>query len=104
MAITPNGQYLYVADTDSGNVSIISTFNNTIVYAFDKSNLPLGVTAAPNGRYVYVADSGSGMVSVLSTPILISTGIPLLYIIVIVVLIALIVVIYYRASTRKVGT
>ena len=67
VAITPNGQYVYVADYGGTTVSVISTSNDSAFKAITVGSAPFGVAITPNGQYVYVANRGSNSVSVIST-------------------------------------
>ena len=67
VAITPNGQYVYVANWYSNTVSVISTSSNSVVATIPLGSNPHDVAITPNGLYAYVANAGSGTVSVIST-------------------------------------
>ena len=73
IAITPNGQYVYVTNVGSNSVSVISTSSNSVVSTITVGSNPNGVAITPNGQYVYVANSqygssgGGNTVSVIST-------------------------------------
>src|SRR4029077_14517801 len=67
IAITPNGNFVYVANFESANVSVISTSTNTVVATINTTGeAPLRVAISPNGNFVYVTDVNDGM-SVIST-------------------------------------
>jgi YVTN family beta-propeller protein len=65
--ITPNGQFVYVANKLSNTVSKISTSTNAVVATIPVGSQPWGVKVTPNGNFVYVANSGANTVSVVST-------------------------------------
>jgi YVTN family beta-propeller protein len=69
IAITPNGQYAYVANPGNNNVIVIDINTNTIatIIADPGFNGPYGIAVAPNGQYVYVANSGSTTISIIDT-------------------------------------
>ena len=67
VAITPNGQYVYVANNGGTTVSVISTSSNSVVSTITVGSGPLGVAITPNGLYAYVANFGGTTVSVIST-------------------------------------
>ena len=67
VAITPNGQYAYVANRGSNSVSVISTSNDSAFKVIPVGTYPKGVAITANGLYAYVANSGSTTVSVIST-------------------------------------
>ena len=59
MAITPNGEYVYVVNnggTDSNpSVSVISTATNTVIATIPVGSYPESVAVTPNGEYAYVS-------------------------------------------------
>lgn len=69
IVVAPNGNYMYIADSGSNTISVISTVNNTII-----SNISIGNTSTnghpsrlaitPNGKYLYVS---SRVISIIST-------------------------------------
>ncbi|HXW97629.1 MAG TPA: beta-propeller fold lactonase family protein, partial [Gemmatimonadales bacterium] len=65
--ITPNGNFVYVANKDSNTVSVINTSTLTRVANIAVGSAPWGVRVTPNGSFVYVANSGANTVSVIST-------------------------------------
>ena len=69
MAITPNGEYVYVVN--NGEVSVISTATNLVVATITGLSAEGGIAVTPNGEHVYVSNQyGSnqyGSVSVIST-------------------------------------
>ena len=67
IAITPNGQYAYVANWGGTTVSVISTSNDSAFKVITVGSNPRGVAITPNGQYAYVANYGSNTVSVIST-------------------------------------
>ncbi|MEO0023116.1 MAG: YncE family protein [candidate division WOR-3 bacterium] len=58
IAALPNGEYVYVANRGSDNVSVIQTSDNTVVATIPLGDEPAGIAALPNGEYVYVACRG----------------------------------------------
>ena len=69
IAITPNGDYAYVANAGNATVSVISTSTNKVVKTIpvDVNGTPTGIAITPNGDYAYVTNFGSGTVSVINT-------------------------------------
>ncbi|PFF68881.1 40-residue YVTN family beta-propeller, partial [Bacillus cereus] len=59
VANTPDGQHVYVANSDSDNVSVIEAVGNTVIATVTVGNFPLGVASTPDGQRVYVANAGS---------------------------------------------
>jgi len=65
--LTPNGNFVYVANTTSNNVSVIRTSDNTVVATIPVGNNPQDLVVLPNGNYVYITNSSSNNVSVIRT-------------------------------------
>jgi len=65
IAITPDGQHAYVANT-SGTISVIDTTTNTVTATISDSDGPFGVAVTPDGTRAYVSN-GAGTVSVVDT-------------------------------------
>ena len=55
--MTPGGDFVYVANGGSNNVSVIRTSDNTVVDTVDVGDAPVGVAVTPDGDFVYVANS-----------------------------------------------
>jgi YVTN family beta-propeller protein len=70
VAITPNGEYAYVACAD-GAISAINTSTNTVEATINLGygDTPNALAITPNGEYAYVCvgTSNSSMISVIST-------------------------------------
>lgn len=59
---TPDGQKVYVGNSDGNSVSVISTASNTVIKTIDGIVCPMGEFAShPNGTRVYVGDCGSAV-------------------------------------------
>jgi YVTN family beta-propeller protein len=69
MAVSPDRRSVYIANTGSNTVSVLSTDDNTVAktIALPRGSKPIGVALSPGGRYLYTADSGANRVSVLDT-------------------------------------
>jgi len=67
VAFTPNGEYTYVTNQNSGTVSVISTASNTVVATVTLGSLPNAVTVTPDGQYAYITNVGNNTVSVINT-------------------------------------
>jgi YVTN family beta-propeller protein len=67
MAVSPDRKSVYIANTGSDTVSVLSTDDDTIArtIALPPRSRPIDVAAGPNGRYLYTADGGSNRVSVV---------------------------------------
>jgi len=70
IAVSPNGDFVYVSNYSDGTVSVIKTIDKTVI-DIPVGNNPMGVSAVvtPNGEYVYVSNYGDypGTVSVINT-------------------------------------
>jgi YVTN family beta-propeller protein len=71
-SITPDGNTMFVANSNSDTVSVIDTANNTVVETVDLASggdfpLPQGVIVSPDGLTAYVADYGTNAISVINT-------------------------------------
>ncbi len=71
LAISPNGNDVYVVNADDNTVSVIDTTTNTVVSTISPAEgYGRGFAAlaiSPNGEYVYVADGFSDAVLVIAT-------------------------------------
>lgn len=67
MAAAPNGTRVYVANQNSGNVSVINTATNTVIATVPVGIGPSGVAITPDGTRAYVTNQGSDSVSVINT-------------------------------------
>lgn len=59
LAITPNGQYVYVANIGDNTVSVVSTANQKVVKTISGFNQPYTVTINPAGTKAYITNSAS---------------------------------------------
>ena len=66
VAITPNGEYVYVANFGGGAVMVIDTTTRGVTSTMYVGDSPLGIAITPNGEYAYVTRA-SGIVSVINT-------------------------------------
>jgi YVTN family beta-propeller protein len=69
VAVTPDGSTVYLTNTISNNVSVITPATNQVTTITDSSfNSPDGVAVTPDGGKVYVVNhSSTGTVSVIAT-------------------------------------
>ena len=65
VAVTPNGNYVYVANSDDDTVSIIDTKTETVIDTLNVGDGPWGVAVGAEGDYVYVTNSFSDTVTVI---------------------------------------
>ncbi len=66
VAVSPDNAYVYVANQDDGNLSIISTSDNSIETMAVGTNL-YGVAVHPDGNSVYVTDDTANMLHIIDT-------------------------------------
>ena len=62
-----SGNYAYVANSASNNVSVIDTTTNSVVRTVSVGTTPRSLVATPDGSRVYVANAGTQNVSVIDT-------------------------------------
>lgn len=69
VAITPNGNFAYVANNGAGTVSVIDTTTNppSVVATVPGLNGPIGVAITPDGNFAYVTNGSGNTVSVIDT-------------------------------------
>lgn len=67
LAVSPDGQRLYVADYYRGLVAVIDTNTNTVVTTIPVDPVPSALTLSPDGTRLYVASSAGGTVAVIAT-------------------------------------
>jgi 6-phosphogluconolactonase (cycloisomerase 2 family) len=78
LALSPDGQYLYVCDLIDNTITVYATSSGTLTpingslaaSSFATGTRPYAVTVSPDGKYVYVANSptsGSGSISVFAS-------------------------------------
>jgi YVTN family beta-propeller protein len=58
MAMSPNGQYVYVTEAWNNSVSVINTNTNRVEYIISAGvNYPKGIVLSPDGKTLYVANN-----------------------------------------------
>jgi YVTN family beta-propeller protein len=62
-----DGAFAYVTNSESNNVSVIQTSDNTVVATVAVGDNPQGVAVTPDGAFVYVTNYFSSNVSVIRT-------------------------------------
>ncbi len=74
IALTPDGQYAYVANAAGGTVSVIhindpawGTFSATVEGTLTTGAEPWNIVCSPDGRRVFVANSGQDTITVINT-------------------------------------
>lgn len=67
IAITPNGQRVYVTNRVDDSVSVIDTATNKVIVTIPVGNQPSMVAVTPDGIRVYVGNSADNTISVIDT-------------------------------------
>ena len=67
IAVSPNGQRVYLTQTGNNRVSVINTATNTVLTTIAVGSTPAGITVSPDNTRVYVANYSSNTVSVINT-------------------------------------
>lgn len=66
MCLSVSGEYLYVANYDSDEISVINTGTDSVVASISVAHQPSQICALPDGKSIYVS-CYSGSVSVINT-------------------------------------
>lgn len=67
IAVSPDGSYVYVADSGSNNVSVIDTSSNQVIATIPVGNDPITLAVSPDGSFVYVGNFTDSSLSVIQT-------------------------------------
>jgi DNA-binding beta-propeller fold protein YncE len=70
LAITPNGEFVYVLSAGTNSANVISTATNTVISTPGLNNIfnvPQSIGITPDGQYAYCASAGNGSVVVIQT-------------------------------------
>ena len=68
IAVTPDGRFVYVANSGGTTLSVINAVTNTLVgSSIPVGNSPQGVALTPDGKFIYVTNGTSNTVSVIDT-------------------------------------
>lgn len=67
ITITPDGNFVYVANSWSGNVSVINTSSMSVISTIGVGNRPESISITPDGNFVYVSNFDSKNIHVIST-------------------------------------
>jgi YVTN family beta-propeller protein len=67
IAITPDGKYAYVTDSEDESVSVIETGLRRNVATIEVGANPFGIAITPDGKYAYVTARNDNKVAVIST-------------------------------------
>jgi PQQ-dependent catabolism-associated beta-propeller protein len=65
VAVSPDGQRLYLSNEDAGTASILSVAKGTMSATLITGTEPEGVAVSPNGRWVYVTAETSNTITVI---------------------------------------
>jgi YVTN family beta-propeller protein len=66
-AVTPDGSRIYVSNSLTDNVGVISAADYSLITTVSVGDNPWGLAIHPNGTHVYVANQSDNTVSVIST-------------------------------------
>lgn len=66
-AITPDGKYLYVINTQDATLSVIDVAKEEVVKTIKVGDYPSAVSISPDGHYCFVVNSGTNTVTIIST-------------------------------------
>ena len=67
IAVSPDGEFVYVSNYTEGSVSVIKTADKTVSNTITVGKGPIGVSVTPDGAFVYVSNYSSNTVSVIDT-------------------------------------
>jgi YVTN family beta-propeller protein len=67
VAVSPDGQHLYVVNAASDAVAVINTATKHVTTSVSVAGGPSGIAVSPNGQHLYVARPGSDAASVIDT-------------------------------------
>ncbi|MBI4910548.1 MAG: beta-propeller fold lactonase family protein [Acidobacteria bacterium] len=67
MLVSPNGQRIYVASTESGVVTVINATTLGLVANIRTGNSPIAMALRPDGSRLYVANVSDSSISVINT-------------------------------------
>src|SRR5215216_2840223 len=66
LAFNPSNNYIYVANRDSGTVSVIDSTNNTLLKNVVVGTEPIALEFNPSNNYIYVAGTLTGTEGLVS--------------------------------------
>ena len=66
VAVTPNGQSVYVTNQNGNSISVIDPATNTVTSTIAVGSHPIGIAATPDSASIYATNSGSNTVSVIT--------------------------------------
>jgi len=65
IAVSPDGQFLYVICEKSNELLVVNTANGTVLRRLAVGRVPRGLAVSANGRHIYVANSWDDKVAVI---------------------------------------
>jgi YVTN family beta-propeller protein len=68
IAYSPDGRYIYTADNEDDEVTVIDAAANRVIGEVSTGKSPTSISLLPNGRQAYVSDENDGTVEVLNLP------------------------------------
>lgn len=66
LAVTPDGQRLYVADQEAGTVGVVDTTTHGVATVIGGFDAPVSLAMGPRGALAYVTESGSGALTAIN--------------------------------------
>jgi len=67
ICVLPSGDYVYVTNDYSNNVSVIHTSDHTVIATIAVDSEPRGICTSPDGEWVFVGNISSSTLSVIET-------------------------------------
>ncbi|KAE9654259.1 YncE family protein, partial [Pseudomonas sp. PB105] len=67
LVVSPDGSRVYVINSTSHSVSVISTVTHRVIYTITGFSNPHAIAISPNGGILYVSNVGTGQVTVINT-------------------------------------
>ncbi|MGN6637615.1 MAG: gliding motility-associated C-terminal domain-containing protein, partial [Mucilaginibacter sp.] len=67
LAISPDGNTLYVTNSNNNTLSVINTSTYQVTFVLTVGNNPYGITISPNGSKLYIANVISRTITVVNT-------------------------------------
>lgn len=65
IAISPDESLVFVANWNSGTISVIDAFNYEVIKTIKVGAIPRGVKFTPDGKFVYVCNFGASTISII---------------------------------------
>jgi YVTN family beta-propeller protein len=68
IALTPNGEYAYMAENTAPRIGVISTSTNQLIKNISLLYIPSSIAISPDGEYAYVTSGANNTVAIISIP------------------------------------